>query len=171
MPLTTRTLLLAPIAIALASPSARVAADPGKPADYGVQAIHAHFYYAETGEIDERDIATGTLSLGNVLIGEGDARHPTASTMVRVELSGPTFANLGRGSVELVVKEGDKHKTILKQKVGLDRVFSEGTKVWIPFLVHQQGCDEVVLTATLIPPTKGGKKVVKTATLDFDCVE
>src|SRR5688572_7073340 len=88
--------------------SVAVAESPAMPprfAFYGIHTIRAHFYYAETGEIDPKDFV-GDLKLGNVAEGRGEATLPTRQTFVVVEIDGPSFAALGGGSVKLEAREG-----------------------------------------------------------------
>jgi hypothetical protein len=150
--------------LALLAPAVAHAEDK-KPA-YGVAAIRAHMVVEETGTIDPRDI-TQHLMLWNTIIGEGDAKGPSSTTLIQVELAGPTFANLASGSLEVVVTTGGKK--LFKQKLAIGTFFSEGTKLVVPFLVYDTGCDELAITATFTTPEK--KKLKKTVGVPFACGE
>jgi|SRR5688572_2588843 hypothetical protein len=152
-------------AVALLAPAAAAHAETKQPA-YGVAAIRAHMVVEESGKIDPRDM-TQHLMLWNTIIGEGDAEGPSSTTLIQVELAGPTFANLASGSLEVVVTAGGKK--LLKQKLAIGTFFSEGTKLVVPFLVYDTGCDELAITATFTTPEK--KKVKKTAGVPFACGE
>lgn len=153
--------------LALLAPAVAHAEDKKPtPPPYGIAAIRAFMFLEESGTIDPRDMTDGKVTLWNTIIGEGDAKGPSSTTVIQVELAGPTFANTS-GSLELVVTADGKK--LLKQKVGVDTLFSEGAKLVVPFLVYNTGCDELAITATYTTP--GKKKVKKTATVPFSCGE
>jgi hypothetical protein len=143
-----------------------VAIRPAPPAPYAIAAIRAHMYFQDSGAVGTTDITDGKVALWNTIIGEGDASAPSSATLVYVELSGPTFANVG-GTIEVVVTEGKKKR--LKQKLDVGTYFNQGTKVVLPFFVYDTGCDELKVNATFTTPDK--KKVKKSATVPFSCGE
>jgi hypothetical protein len=137
---------------------------------YSVAAIHAHLYYQSTGEVNPRDLLDGQgHALWNTIIGEGEARKPSAAILVLVDLTGPTFLKCD-GRLRLTAT--DREKTLLDQTLLLDIWFNEGGKVVLPFLVCGTGCSELEITAALedLPAT-----MVKTGTLKkvvpFKCGE
>lgn len=162
--LRTAVLILALLAPAVAAADTPAPPSAKKPA-YGIAAIRAFMYVEETGAIDPRDI-TQQIVLWNTIIGEGDAKGPSSTTMIQVELAGPTFANT-TGTLELVVTAGGKK--LLKQKLSVGTFFSEGTKLVLPFVLYDTGCDELAIAATFTTPDK--KKVKKTAAVPFACGE
>jgi hypothetical protein len=114
---------------------------------YSVTAIHAHLYYQSTGEINPTDLLDGKgHSLWNTIIGEGEARKPSAAILVLVDLSGPTFWRRD-GTVRLAATDGQK--TLLDQTLLLGIWGNEGGKVVLPFLVCGTGCRKLEITATL----------------------
>ena len=137
---------------------------------YSVAAIHAHLYYQSTGEINPEDLLDGKAhALWNTIIGGGEARKPSCAILVLVDLTGPTFVNIG-GKLAMKATEGEK--TLLDQTLSLGIWFNEGQKLVLPFLVYGTGCGKLEITATLqgLPASK-----VKTAALKklvpFECGE
>ena len=137
------------------------------PGPYQVKSIRAFLYYPGTGTFDTRDLVAGKVGLFNTVIGEGGAQGPSSTTLVLVDLTGPSFASLRAGNIELLAVAGGK--TLLKQKLQLGEFFSEKKQVTVPFVVHETGCSPLKLTATLTSPS--GQTASKTATVDFQCGE
>jgi hypothetical protein len=143
---------------------------PPRFAFYGIHTIRAHFYYAETGEIDPKDFV-GDLVLGNVAEGRGEAKLPTRQTWVVVEIDGPSFAAVSGGSVKLEAREG-KALIARQQKKLVAYPSATGKTIHVPFLIEQNGCVEVDLTVTLTPPPEEKffkAKSSRSETLHFEC--
>lgn len=147
---------------------------PGNPnqegGKYSVAAIHSHLYYHATGKIGPADLLDGkSHALWNTIIGEGEAREPSAAIMVLVDLVGPGFTKC-EGRLRLTAT--DSKKTLLAQTLELSLWFNEGSKVILPFLVCGTGCEEVEITATL--ENLSASKVdigTLTKTIPFKCGE
>lgn len=165
-------LLVGPRLAAADSPAppkapAASAAAPAKPAAYRISAIRAFLYYHDTGTFDERDAASGTMALWNTVIGEGEAKAPSQTTLVQVELSGPSFSNIS-GALEIVVSAG-KQK-LVRQKLDAGTFFAEHSpRILIPVLVHGTGCTELKVDVTFTTPEK--KKLKKSGDVPFSCGE
>ena len=137
---------------------------------YSVAAIHAHLYYQSTGEINSTDLLDGEVhALWNTIIGEGEARKPSAAILVLVDLTGPTFLKCD-GRLRLTATDGEK--TLLDQTLLLGIWFNTGGKVVLPFLVCGTGCNELEITATLedLPATMVETPVLKKV-VPFECGE
>jgi hypothetical protein len=137
---------------------------------FSIVAIHAHLYYQSTGEINPTDLLDGEdHSLWNTIIGEGEARKPSAAILVLVDLVAPSFLK-SNGRLRLTATDGEK--TLLDQALLIDIWIHEGGKVVLPFLVYDTGCRELEITATLeeMPAT-----MIETGTLTkiipFECGE
>ncbi|HVP91099.1 MAG TPA: hypothetical protein VMS75_07785 [Terriglobales bacterium] len=147
--------------------TAGTAADTEK---FAVAAIHAHLYHESTGEINSTDLLDGKdHALWNTIIGEGEARKPSSTILVLVDLVGPSFLN-AHGALLLKVSDGEK--TLLEKTLSLCDWFNTGNKLVLPFLVYGTGCKKLEITATLqgLPNAQ-----VKTPTLKklvlFECGE
>jgi hypothetical protein len=53
-----------------------------------ITAIRAQLYYERTASFSENIVAPSRIALWNVIVGEGDAEHPSNSTLVTVEVRG-----------------------------------------------------------------------------------
>ncbi|PKL76120.1 MAG: hypothetical protein CVV27_11930 [Candidatus Melainabacteria bacterium HGW-Melainabacteria-1] len=129
---------------------------------YAVTAIRGHLYYDDNGEIDPQDLVKLPAgSLHNTVIGEGIAKRPSNTTLLLIEVSGPSFASKDIGSLSVkavtdrynakgvLVKE-----TVLERSVNLNHYFQEHQrKILVPFWLYHTGSMPVSITATL----KGGK--------------
>ena len=137
---------------------------------YSVAAIHAHLYYHATGKTNPTDLLDGrSHALWNTIIGEGEAREPSAAIMVLVDLTGRWFAER-EGRLRLTVT--DRKKTLLDQTLELDLWFTERGKVTLPFFVCGTGCEHIEITATLedLPASQVDTRTV-TKTIPFECGE
>jgi len=146
-------------------------ADPNQEGGkYSVAAIHAHFYYQATGKINPRDLLDGrSHALWNTIIGEGEAREPSAAIMVLVEITGPRFT---RSEGKLRLTAADSKKTLLDQTLELYPWFSTSGKVILPFFVYDTGCEKVKITATLEGiPSSSVDIGTLTRTIPFECGE
>ncbi|MBS1792659.1 MAG: hypothetical protein JSS81_02325 [Acidobacteria bacterium] len=111
--------------------------------------IRAHLVYEENGLLS-RDILKGDFTLWNAIIGEGDSEGHASSTLVFVvvETDGKP-----RGATPVLrfsaVSEDGK-------RVKYDKTFAyifpnEGAgRVFVPFLLHDTGCQKIRLTARLV---------------------
>ena len=124
---------------------------------YSVTAIRAYLYYDDTGEIGKEDITKAPEgALFNTVIGEGLAGRPSNTTLLVIEISGPSFASKDVGTliVKAVVDDSPAKTVVLERSVDLNNYFQENRrKILIPVLLYQTGSLPVTVTATL----KGGK--------------
>ena len=147
---------------------------PGNPNQeggiYSVAAIHAHLYYHATGKTNPTDLLDDKNHvLWNTIIGEGEAREPSAAIMVFVDLTGRWFTEC-EGRLRLIAT--DSKKTLLDQTLELGLWFNMRGKVTLPFFVCGTGCEAVRITATLegIPASKIDRAFI-TETVPFECGE
>jgi hypothetical protein len=106
------------------------------------------------------------VALWNTIIGEGDAEHPATAMLVKVVLTGPSFANQD-GKLVVVAKEGKR--TLVKQTFPIEDYFEEQTpSITLPLLVTGVGCEEITVTATL---SGKGKRGTARAVVPFACGE
>jgi len=124
---------------------------------YSVTAIRAYLYYADTGEIGKEDITKAPDgALFNTVIGEGLAGRPSNTTLLVIEISGPSFASKDVGTllVKAVVDDSPAKTVVLERSVDLNNYYQENRrKILIPVFLYQTGSLPITVTATL----KGGK--------------
>ena len=128
---------------------------------YSITAIRAYLYYDDTGQIGTVDITRATEGeLFNTTIGEGLAGRPANTTLLIVEVSGPSFAtrDVGKLLVKATVDRDDGQgpvpTVVLERTVDLNNYFQEHQrKILVPVFLYQTGSLPVTVTATL----KGGK--------------
>lgn len=128
---------------------------------YNLTGISAYLYYDASGSFDNRDLvkmAPGALY--NTVIGEGIAKGPSNTTLIVVDVAGPSFANRDVGRLTLKAEtpvdqgKGPVKTVIFQQSVNLNTYFqNDATKIRVPFLMYATSSAPVVLTATLT----GGK--------------
>jgi hypothetical protein len=148
--------------------NAAVSGEPERSERYRVAEIRAHSYYPVRGEFDERDLFDPTLVLRNVIGGEGDAKDPTKITLVLVTIDGPSFLSGTNGSVDLKARAAGASPG--EQSMPFWSIFSKGTRVTVPFLIHGTGCDPLELEAR-ITGVSGDPPAPKKATIPFHCGE
>jgi hypothetical protein len=87
-----------------------------------------------------------------------------------VQLSGSRFASDTPGTLQLEARAGGK--MLVKESVKLSHFLGQGSKIVVPFLVRNTGCERLTLTATLrnIPKGQVGRHSL-TKTVPFRCGE
>lgn len=140
-------------------------AAPAPPA-FRLAAIHAHLFYEPLNKVDGRDLFAGKVGLWNTIIGEGDAEAPSSTTVITVDVSGPSFTTGTKGVLSLVAK--NEKRLLRRETVKLDTFFSEGSQLSIPFVVIGTGCGTLKIDVEL---TAKGKKSQLSKTLEYPCGE
>ncbi|MEZ4400820.1 MAG: hypothetical protein R3B06_12420 [Kofleriaceae bacterium] len=149
-----------------AQPAAKPPAPAPAPATYQVAGIHAFLYFHGTGTFGSKDITDGTVALWNTIIGEGDAGEPASAVLVKVDLTGPSFAN---ATGKLVVEAKVGRMRLARQTFAVSDFFDEARpQITVPLILTGVGCTDVVVTATL---SGKGIKSKRQATLPFSCGE
>ena len=136
------------------------------PSEHRITGVRVHLFYEASGVLDERDLATGDMVLWNTVIGEGAAVAPSSTSIVYVELEGPSFVAGTAGVLSLTARTAEN--TLLAQEVDLATFFSQGTTLVIPFVVFGTGCGTLEIDAELtgIPTPSRTQTAV-----DFQCGE
>lgn len=136
-----------------------------------ISEIRAHLVYEENGELS-RDVLKGDFTFWNTVIGEGDAEGHSSSTLVYVVISNDgtkdkTFPALQFSAVSEDGKRVNYKKTF-------EYIFpTEGkSTVFVPFLLHDTGCQKIKIVAKLVNP-KTPTKIYQTVTktIPFLCGE
>jgi hypothetical protein len=91
--------------------------------------IHAYLYYEPLGKMDERDLVSGRLALRNTITGEGDAEAPSRTTVVVVDVVGPSFSSGTKGTLSMIAR--DETRLLRSETVKLEQFFSEGPRLCI----------------------------------------
>lgn len=136
-----------------------------------ISEVRAHLIYEKNGELS-RDIFKGEFILWNAIIGEGDAEWHTSSTLVYVvvETDGKEIKTDPVMQFSATSEDG---KRVKYQKTSAYNFPTTGaSKVFVPFLLHDTGCQKIKLTAKLVEknaPTKIYQTVAKE--IPFACGE
>jgi hypothetical protein len=118
-----------------------------------ISEVKAYLIYEENGLMSKNILDTDFV-LWNVIIGEGDAEGHSSATMVHVVISKPsadlkTDPVLQFSAVSSGVKGIKYNKTIEYQFP------TEGaSKTFVPFLLHDTGCQKVTMTMKLVERKK-----------------
>ena len=143
--------------------SAAVAQETAPPA---ISAIRAQLYYEETGAFSDDILERGELALWNTVIGEGDARHASNSTLVTVEVSGK---NVAVGAVDVEIRALDAKGRVLAKSSSSVALYDDRTKLYAPLFLQDTGCAAITISARL--KGKGIKTKSVTRTIPFACGE
>ena len=111
--------------------------------------VRAHLVYEENGEFS-RDIFKGEFALWNAVIGEGDAEGHSSSTLVYVvvETDGKEIKTNPVMQFSATSEDG---KRVKFQKTFAYNFPTEGaSKTFVPFLLHDTGCQKINLTMKLV---------------------
>ncbi|MEQ1781187.1 MAG: hypothetical protein ABMA14_07500 [Hyphomonadaceae bacterium] len=131
-----------------------------------ITAIHAQLYFEETGAFSDDILARGDLALWNTVIGEGDARHASNSTLVTVEVSGK---NVAVGAVDVEIRALDAKGRVLSKSSSSVALYDDRTKFYAPLFLQDTGCEAVTISTRL--KGKGIKSKSITRTIPFACGE
>jgi hypothetical protein len=114
-----------------------------------IDSIQAFLIYEENGKLSQ-NILDGKFTFWNTVIGEGDAEGHSSATLVEVIIStdgktDKTFPVLQFSAISEDGKRINYTKTV-------DYFFpKEGaSKVYVPFLLHDTGCEKIKLIVKLV---------------------
>lgn len=117
-----------------------------------ISEVRAFLLYEENGNLS-RNILDGTFTFWNTVIGEGDSEGHSSSTLVHVIVSTDgkpkNYPVLQFSAVSEDGKQVKYNKTI-------EYIFpTEGSsKVFVPFLLHDTGCQKITMTIKLVEKNK-----------------
>jgi hypothetical protein len=136
-----------------------------------ISEVRAYLMYEENGE-RSKNILVGNFALWNVIIGAGDAEGHASSTLVHVIVS-TDGKEIKTNPVLQFSATSDDGKPYKYSKT-FEYIFpTEGaSKVFVPFLLHDTGCQKIKLTMKLVEkskPTIVYQTVTKT--IPFACGE
>jgi hypothetical protein len=118
-----------------------------------IKDVQAFLMYEENGELS-KNILGGNFILFNAIIGEGDAEGHSSSTLVKVVITtdGKEIKTDPIIQFSAVSKNG--------KRVRYNKTFeyqfptSGASKTFVPFLLHDTGCDVIVMTMKLVEKNK-----------------
>jgi hypothetical protein len=118
-----------------------------------ISEVKAYLIYEENGAMSKNILDTD-FALWNVIIGEGDAEGHSSATMVHVVISTPS-ADLKTNPVLQFSAVSSGIKPIKYSKT-VEYLFpTEGaSKTFVPFLLHDTGCQKVTMTMKLVEKSK-----------------
>lgn len=138
--------------------------------NHKIESIQAFLIYEENGKLS-RNILDGKFTFWNTVIGEGDAEGHSSSTLVQVIIStnGKTEKAFPQLQFSAVSENG---KTVNYTKT-IDYLFpNEGvSKVYVPFLLHDTGCQKIKMTVKLVKPKAKLTFQTVTKVIPFICGE
>lgn len=158
-------LLLAIILIASMGISAQVKSN------HKITEIRAHLVYEENGELS-RDILKGDFALWNAVIGEGDAEGHSSSTLVYVIVETDGKATKTNPVLQFFATSEDGKRVNYKKTFEYLFPTEGASKTFVPFLLHDTGCQNIKMTARLVEknaPTKIYQTISKK--IPFNCGE
>jgi hypothetical protein len=111
--------------------------------------VRAFLIYEENGEMS-RNILDGKFTFWNTVIGEGDAEGHSSSTLIHVVIDKDGSKSDVYPVLQFTAVSEDKKQVNYKKKV--DYFFpTEGkSRVFVPFLLHNTGCQKITMTIRLI---------------------
>jgi hypothetical protein len=124
-------------------------------APYRLSAIRAKLFYEQSGTFSEDILASSGFALWNVVIGEGDAREPSSSTLVLIEVSGKPGAYQPSQKVEVVatrVHKGRKGKSDVTRRLFTTGILGKDGRWVAPLWLYDTGTEPIVLKARILGP-------------------
>ena len=132
---------------------------------FSIADVEARLYYHETGSFGDDDVASGRVALRNTTIGSGDALSPSSALLVLVSVEG-CFTCPTKDVLELDA-QNDARKEQWSSSTQLSAYFTSKGRAVIPFLIHETGCEPLILIAKI----PGSASAPVSATVPFQCGE
>jgi hypothetical protein len=117
-----------------------------QPEHFSINRVRAHLYYQHSGRFDDFDAFDQSKVLRNAFIGGGDAKEPSAVTLVLVDVGGP-LRKVESAKLQLTARSDER--TYPSQMVELDLLFSEDGTITVPFLLYGANCSPLQLEVAL----------------------
>jgi hypothetical protein len=157
--------VLAVLAVSAASAAVLDAARKPAVAPYRLSGMKTMLFYEHTGTFSGDLLTQPGIALWNTIIGEGDAKEPSHSVLVVVQVSGEAGSSEDARRVELTASEGSK--VILRQAQELGVLSARG-RTHVGFWLYDVGCERVRLRARLVGQAQESPR---TAEIPFECGE
>lgn len=117
--------------------------------NHKITEIRAHLVYEENGELS-RDILMGDFTLWNTIIGEGDAEGHSSSTLVYVIIETDGKQTKTNPILQFSAVSADGKRVNYKKTFEYHFPTEGVSKVFVPFLLHDTGCQKIKMTARLV---------------------
>jgi hypothetical protein len=139
--------------------------------NHKISEVRAYLMYEENGEIS-KNILEGNFALWNVIIGEGDSQGHASSTLVHVIVSTDGKTSKTSPVLQFSAVSEDGKRVNYKKTFEYNFPTEGASKVFVPFLLHDTGCQKIKLTAKLVEKNVS-TKVYQTITkkIPFACGE
>jgi hypothetical protein len=142
---------------------------------YTISTIKAMLFYDGKGTFSRDVLAKPDFAFWNTIIGEGDAEHPSDTTMVLVEVTGKPDSDEPLRKIEFTAAYQYYRKQV-KRAVSIKRVVEIGSigsidkpgKSYIAFWLNNTGCYPVKITARIIGQAQPS---TMSKTIPFACGE
>ncbi len=115
--------------------------------------VKAFLMYEENGELS-KNILGGDFALWNVIIGEGDAEGHSSSTLVQVVVSTDGKEIKTNPVIQFSAVSKDGKKVNYKKTFEYQFPGEGASKTFVPFLLHDTGCQVVTMTMKLVEKNK-----------------
>lgn len=121
--------------------------------NHKISEVRAFLIYEENGELSP-NILVGDFTLWNTVIGEGSAEGHSSSTLVHVIVTKPEAASKTNPVLKFSAVSEDGKRVVYRKT--FEYIFpTEGaSKVFVPFLLHDTGCQKINMTAQLVEKNK-----------------
>ena len=136
-----------------------------------ITGVQAHLLYEGNGTLS-RDVLKGEFALWNVIIGEGDAEGHSSSTLVYIVVSTDGKEIKTNPVLQFSAVSEDGKRVNYKKTFEYNFPTEGASKVFVPFLLHDTGCQPITMTAKLVEktvPTKVYQTITKK--IPFACGE
>ncbi|MEK6337051.1 MAG: hypothetical protein AABM67_19180 [Acidobacteriota bacterium] len=137
------------------------------PSPYKITAIKAMLFYDGSATFSRDVLAKPNFTFWNTIIGEGDAKAPSNSTLVLVEVAGNPSPNETAPTRKVELTATIPRKPVFKRTVDIG-LFGDGGKFYAAFWLYETGCEPVTLVARIIGQTPSS---VVTRKIPFECGE
>jgi hypothetical protein len=121
--------------------------------NHKISDVKAFLIYEENGQMS-KNIFEGEFVLWNAIIGEGDAEGHSSSTMVQVVVSTDGKSNKTNPVLQFSAVSTDKKRVNYNKTIEYFFPTEGASKVFVPFLLHDTGCQQISMTMKLVEKSK-----------------
>ena len=116
---------------------------------YEITAVKAMLFYDGSATFSPDVLAKPDFRFWNTIIGEGDAKAPSNSTLVLVEVTGHPSPNEAPHSRKVELTATTSRKILLKRTIDIG-LFGNDGKFYAAFWLYDTGCTPVALKARIV---------------------
>ncbi len=115
--------------------------------------VKAYLMYEENGELSKNILDTD-FALWNVIIGEGDAEGHSSSTLIKVVVANDGKETKTNPVIQFTAISSDGKRVNYKKTFEYQFPTEAPSKTYIPFLLHDTGCQKISMTIKLVDRVK-----------------